>query len=145
MQKELEELLGEDLLKQIEEKIKGTLELKNIVSTAKGEYVPRDVMNQEVEKHKVRLQGEIDSLNEHLKERDNDLESLKDKAKKGEDASALIEDLQKKNKEAETSHKKELETVSPARHSFLMSFWSPSRIWRTRKIQLKTPQFCNTS
>jgi len=118
MQKELQDLLGEELVKQIEEKITGTLELKNIVSTAKGEYVPRDVMNQEIEKKSSRFEGEIESLNGQLEERDKDLKKIQKKLEGSEDAAGKIKELQtavgemqSKNEEDGVAHKAEVAKV----------------------------------
>ena len=118
MQKELQDLLGEELVKQIEEKISGMLELKNIVSTAKGEYVPRDVMNQEIEKKSSKLELEIESLNGQLEERDKDLGKIKKKLEGSEDAAGKITQLQTtigemetKNEEQGKTHKTEMAKV----------------------------------
>ena len=107
MQKELKELLGEELVNQIAEKV----DIEKIKSVDKGEYVPRDVMNKEVEKHKSTLQAQVDELTKQLEDRAKDLTELEKKAKAGEDAAAQITEMTKKYEEQDTKTKATMEKI----------------------------------
>lgn len=114
MQEELKTSLGEELVKQIEEKIK-PLELKNIVSTANGEYVPRQTMNDEIEKKTSKLGKEIEGLNAQIEQGAKDLKSIQKKLEAGEvtaeKAKALqleIAGMQEKSDELSKTHTSEM-------------------------------------
>ena len=104
MQEALKELLGEELVTAIGE----ITDIDKIVSTDKGEYVPRDVMNKEVDKHKTNLQAEIDSLTTQLETRTKDLAELEKTAADGKEAQAKITELTEKYKGQDEAHQKDM-------------------------------------
>ena len=111
MQKELIETLGEELVKQIEEAVKGKYKIDQIVHTASGDYVPRQTMNDEIKKHSEKMEKELGLLKEQLDKRDTDLKDLKDKAKVGEEAKAKIDELQTKYSEDGKAHEVAMEKI----------------------------------
>jgi len=101
MQKEVKEKLGEELIKQIEEKV-GTLD--DWVSKKDGAYIPREV----VDKDKEKLRNQITALEDQLKEQTNGLKELEKQIENGKDATEQIKELQEKNKETEKKYQTEL-------------------------------------
>lgn len=85
---ELKELLGEELYKQVEEKVG---DKKLIIND--GNYIPRERLNEKTE--------EIKTLEEQLKERDNQINQLKEDTSASDELKAKIKELQETNKETE--------------------------------------------
>lgn len=95
---ELKELLGEELYKQVEEKVNAAKAKVEIVST--GEWIPKSKFD-EVNSAKGKLE-------ESLKDRDKQLESLKHDATGAEDLKAKIAELQDENKAKKSEYEKAL-------------------------------------
>jgi len=92
---DLTELLGEELLNQVQEKIG---DKKLIVND--GSYVPKARLDEVIEQR--------DEYKNMLKDRDKQLEELKEKAKGSEELTEQIEELKKKNNETQEEYEKRL-------------------------------------
>lgn len=105
MTQEIRELLGEDLAKQVEEKLgdqKLIVDTGNLVDTKSEDFAkqwtPRSVYN-----------ADKKSLQDQLDERNKDLEELKEQAKGGEALKTKISELEQKYQERDKAAKAELD------------------------------------
>jgi len=93
----LKELLGEDLHKQVMDKIGDN----KIAIVSDGNWIPKEKFDSKNE--------EVKNLKEEIKERDNQLSDLKEKAKDNDDLKQQIQELQDSNEEKQKEFEKKLE------------------------------------
>lgn len=92
----LKELLGEELMKQVQEKLdKAEGNVKLLLND--GNYLPREKLNEKTEKI-TQLEGQIEELKGQIKERNDQLEQLKNDSQASEQLKVRITELETQNK-----------------------------------------------
>lgn len=92
----LKELLGEELMKQVQEKLdKAEGNVKLLLND--GNYLPRERLNEKTEKITL-LEGQLEESKKQLTERDNQLEQLKNDSQASEQLKVRITELETQNR-----------------------------------------------
>jgi len=95
----LKDVLGEELYKQVEEKLKGNDKIK-LANLAEGKYVGKDKFDAETEK--------VKDYQKQIGDRDKQLKGLQEKAKGNEDFENTIKTLQDDNKTTKKTYEDKL-------------------------------------
>lgn len=95
----LKDILGEELYKQVSEKLAGNEKVK-LINASDGSWIPKDKFNEKNEEAK--------NLQQQLNERDKQLKDLQKKAKGNEELESTIDALREANKKTKEDFESKL-------------------------------------